>query len=219
MNRTEMLESTADDYRKEGYEVVCPPQRADLPDTLAHDGATVDIVARKGQERVAVSVRRRDELSNLTAVSEAIDNEPHWRLDVIVFPRFDADDVATDAAEADEAEIRSRIAESASLLDRATLRASFLVAWSAVEAAMRHAARRESLPADRKQPRVLLETLYSSGPLSLQEFELGQRGLAVRDALMHGFRVPSLRPADVSPLLDLARSLLSGDRAAMEQAN
>src|SRR5438552_1802201 len=54
MTEREALELAAEQYRKEGYAIVVCPGRAELPEALA--GRDVDLLARKGQETVAVQV-------------------------------------------------------------------------------------------------------------------------------------------------------------------
>src|SRR4051812_41432686 len=84
MTDKELLELAADMYRRDGYAVTYHPVAGDLPAVLADAG--IDLVARRGQESVAVFVRRREDLLNLDPAHGSSDPAPGWHLELVVVP-------------------------------------------------------------------------------------------------------------------------------------
>ena len=84
-----------------------------------------------------------------------------------------------------------------------------IMAWSALEAAMRETAFRENIEIDNVTARFILESLYSSGIVSRQDFDKISEYLTLRGEVVHGFE-PANLPADAPKfLLDFARRLQS----------
>ncbi len=75
----------AEDYKTKGYTVVTEPGAGDLPEELC--AYHMDFLARRGDEFVAVVVRRRNDLSeNTKALAEALEKRDNWILDLVVLP-------------------------------------------------------------------------------------------------------------------------------------
>ncbi len=210
MDQREFLEKIGEDYRKEGYLVLTHPDQDQLPQHLGD--LRLDLLARRGEEVVAVQVKSRDQLydlQDLQQLAERVEGEPGWRLDVVVFPPKGGVEVPRDGAEPGVGHIQSLAEEATRALGAGVLRAAFLLAWAAVEAAMRAAARREGLAIDREVPPFVLKTLYSNGLISREDYNRVEQCFQVRNALVHGFAPSKFESADVEFLLDFARRLLS----------
>jgi Holliday junction resolvase-like predicted endonuclease len=202
-----LLEKMAEKYRKEGYEVVTSPHKQELGDL---SDAGIDLIARRGKEVVAVQAKNRHDLydvQDIEALAKRVESRPGWRFDVIVIPPEDYREIPQNGAELGTEQIRSLLEEAQTGLATGTLRASFLIGWTALEAAMREAAKREGIVIDRETPQFLLKTLYSNGLVSRRDYDRGQRFLEVRNALAHGFDAPQFDVADVRFVLDLAGRL------------
>lgn len=75
----------AEDYRSKGYTVLPEPAVEELPEELC--AFHMDFLARRGEEHVAVVVRRRNDISeNTKALAEALEQRPNWILDLVVLP-------------------------------------------------------------------------------------------------------------------------------------
>ena len=75
----------AEDYKVKGYTVIAEPGAGDLPEELC--AYHMDFLARRGEEFVAVVVRRRNDLSeNTKALAEALEKRDNWILDLVVLP-------------------------------------------------------------------------------------------------------------------------------------
>jgi hypothetical protein len=207
MTEHEALEKAADQYRKEGYAVTVRPGRADLPSFLTDVG--VDLLARKGTESVAVQVKRRDELYDVKSLAgAAAPAPPGWRYDLVVVPVNGADDVPPELPRPDADHVKALLTESERLLDFGSPRAAFLIAWSAAEAVLREASRREGLGAETAAPRPMLDALYSNGVLSREEFDHLKACLDVRNRLVHGLPYQGPETDDTRFLIELANRTL-----------
>jgi hypothetical protein len=85
MNENELLETAAEEYRKEGYTVHLHPSPNQLPDFLRDEG--IDMVAEKESERIAIQVKSREQLYTITPMKEKVDAQPGWGYDIVVLPR------------------------------------------------------------------------------------------------------------------------------------
>jgi hypothetical protein len=210
MDQRQFLEKIGDEYRQSGYVVTTHPDKDHLPQRLGDLG--IDLLARRGEEAIAIRVKSRDQLYDLHDVqqlAERVKGEPGWRLDLVVFPPEGGVEVPRDGAEPDIDHIRSLAEEASRALGVGVVRASFLLAWATVEAAMREAARREEIAMDREVPRFVLKTLYSNGIISREDYDRVEHCFHVRNALVHGFAPPPFEATQVEFLLDFARRLLS----------
>ena len=74
-----------DQYRQQGFTVLVEPAPEDVPADLAE--FHMDMLALRGQEHVAILIRRRTDISdNNIALAHALENRPGWLLDLVVLP-------------------------------------------------------------------------------------------------------------------------------------
>jgi len=208
MTKHEMLEQVADKYRSEGYRVTMAAGNGVVPQPIAHLRDHFDLFAQKDQEHVAIEVKRRDQLHEISSVDLAVKQFlPGWSYDLVVYPPDGVDGIPLEDGEPSPEYVDSLLAEAQQSLDSAKPRAAFLLVWSAIESAMRSAARRESLEIRDGAPRFVLKTLYSNGIISYEDFDRLQRRLDERNSLAHGLPVDHLDPDDVRFLIDFARQI------------
>src|SRR5712671_6114352 len=134
MSKQKLLEKVAKKYRKEGYDVLVAPAQDKLPDFLR--GQTVDLIGRKGNQSVAVQVKRRDELRDVPAFTGVISSQPGWSLDVVVYP-LTSEEFPSNGGHQDPEYTTVLIDDAEKLLNQGSLNAALLIAWSATEAVMR----------------------------------------------------------------------------------
>jgi hypothetical protein len=208
MTKREMLEQVAEKYRSEGYRVTMAAGNGVLPQPIDHLRDQFDLIAQKDQAYVAVEVKRRDQLHEIRPLDLAVKQFlPGWSFDLVVYPPDGVDGIPLEDGEPSPEYVDSLLAEAQQSLDSDRPRAAFLLVWSAIESAMRSAARRESLEIGDGAPRFVLKTLYSNGVISYEEFDRLQRRLDDRDRLVHGLPVDRLEPDDVRFLIEFARQL------------
>ena len=217
MTKHEMLEKVAEKYRSEGYRVMMAAGPGVVPQPIDHLRDQFDLIAQKGQEYVAIEVKRRDQLHEISSVDLAVKQFlPGWSYDLVVYPPDGVDGLPLEDIEPSLEYVDSLLAEAQQSLDSDKPRAAFLLVWSAIESAMRSAARRESLEIRDGAPRFVLKTLYSNGVISYEDFDRLQRRLDERNRLAHGLLVDHLEPADVRSLIEFARQLQGATPASLD---
>lgn len=202
------------EYEEQGYRVVRQPNQDELPDFLA-DFAP-DLVAYGPEETVVVEVRSKSTLSgsaDLTALTDAVNAVPGWRLDLVVTNPRSMPIVAAGTEELDRAEIQARVGAVRQLLRASQKEAAMLLAWSATEAALRLLARRQDIELERDHPSFIVKKLYSLGVLSREEYEVLQEGLRFRNSIVHGYRSPESKRDVVNELLTEVTGWLEADPA------
>lgn len=208
MKETEYLAKLRDQYMKSGYRVVEEPFNGQLPDTFAD--SNIRMLAIKGGETVAVRVKRQDEITDLDELrrfAEQVEKTPGWSLDFVSVPRNGTLDVPATAAELNARQIELVIKEAEDGLSAGLRRSAFLMAWTAVEASMRELARRSDLLTERESPTLVLETLYTYGLVSREDYEQIRDHYALRSALIHGVETKPIAAADVRNLIEFVGRL------------
>jgi hypothetical protein len=215
MDTRSELEEIARQYRDQGYEVALQPRGEDLPESL--DGLEPDLIARTDDETVIVQVKSREDLGRdhrLQHLAARIHEQPGWRLDFVVSsPQRWPDDVPTDALERNDSELRVLVQTASSLLLQGELEAAHLIAWSAMEGAMRELARQSVIELESKDPPFILKTLYSEGPLSRGDYKKLDESRRIRNAVAHGLRHESLTPRLVQFTVKATERLLARPQA------
>ncbi len=179
MDDRDHLESVADKYRREGYDVLIRPSAEDLPVFFGND--PIDILAHKGDHIVALKVKDRGD-----------SQEEPVRV---------AADLGRDYA--------ARLLEEVEMLLHPQTRQSALVmGWAAFEAAARNSLQPGKTAFAATNPRQLIEELLNRGLISEEESSKLLECLYLRNALAHGVRPEDLPQDSVSFLLRLARRLL-----------
>jgi hypothetical protein len=217
MKKHDVLESVAERYRSEGYQVMVAANRGALPSEINHLRESVDLIAYKDDEWVAIEVKRRDQLYEINPLAEAIKhNLPEWRYDLVVYPPDGVDGIPLEDGEPDPDYVEGLLKEALELLGSGTLRASFLMTWAAAESAMRTSARRENLEIGNGDPDFVLKTLYSNGVVSFDVYEGFRSCLNDRNRLVHGLSVNDLQPDNIRFMIESARNLLCPATASSE---
>jgi hypothetical protein len=210
MTKDEVLQQVADRYRSQGYRVTVAAGTGFLPAALDHLRTDVDLVAQKEGEFVAVEVKRRDRLYEIGPLHEAVERHlPGWSYDLVVFPPDGVDGIPLEDGESSPEHLESLLSEADELIDLARPRPAFLIAWAAIESAMRTSARREGLEISDGAPGFVLKTLYSNGVISCDDYEKLRISLGERNKLVHGLAADSLQPNDARFIVELARRLLA----------
>src|SRR5437764_850914 len=167
------LREVAREYAGQGYKVRLHPGEADLPRFLSSFRPA--LIAYGPDENVVAEVKSKSTLSEseyLAAFASAAADMPGWRLDLVVTNPKHAPVVDNGAEELDQAEVEARIKAVRELWAVHQEDAAILLAWSAIEAAMRLVAKRESIELENDQPAFVLKKLFSLGLLGREDFAL-----------------------------------------------
>lgn len=89
-------------------------------------------------------------------------------------------------------QVREQTRRAEELVEAGRSDAALLLWWAAFEAALRRHAIEENIPADRMPTSALLKHLYSSGELSIEQYDLANHLLQARNRTVHGFQTEDL---------------------------
>ncbi len=187
--KRQRIAKVAQEYRKQGYEVIVAPQSEQLPRFLAM--FPIDIIARNNKENVVIEVRTRPSLSKAPALDEiaqALEGRTNWRFELVVTNPKDYDPLLANSALLEQSDVAYRLNEARQLATQEYGEAAILMTWSALEAILRHTAQAEELPSIQKDPSYLLKSLYTYGLLSKDQFQILQDGLHARNVIAHGYK-------------------------------
>jgi hypothetical protein len=208
MDYQKELERIAQQYRDEGYAVITHPDRDHLPGFAADSGA--DLMVTRGNERVLVQVKRsRADVEadpNLAQRADIINRQPGWRYDLVV---LEPDNPLRRLAGEPTVDQINLILAEAERVQAVSSRAAFVLAWSALEAAMRRYAKRVGLNGTvGTQPLLMVRELYSQGYVSPEDFTRLEATRRLRTEIVHGLAPPEVDAATVQAVENLARRLL-----------
>ena len=181
-------------YRKDGFDVVVAPGPGELPDVL--QGQDIDLVARKGEDSVAVAVRTRRGLTTdvrITQLATRIDALSGWRLRLVL-----AEDDQAEGQIAGPETLARWLSQSRILIASGATDVALLTVWSAVEATLRHLLTTAEQSHGAADTVGLVRRAYSYGEIDEEEcaflVDLGR----LRNAVAHGFEVDVIQPEQIA---------------------
>jgi REase_AHJR-like protein len=164
-----------------------------------------DIIARSGDESLIIEVKQaateRDR-ERIKAIARRVEGRPGWRL-VLVAPRPRESVLPGQRLQLLSAsKVQKMIRDAKALGETAHHEGAVLLAWAAVEAAMRLAAERDAIEARRPDTWTLMRELVSNGTLDRDSYQDLINLYGVRSAVAHGFE--PVESIDVRGAVDLA---------------
>ena len=204
------VQTLAEEYRDEGYEVIVEPSQAQLPPFLA--GYHPDLLLHKASESVVVDVRVRKSLakdSQVRELSGLLRVQPGWRFELVLVDVGEQISAPEDAQPFTSEDIMHGAAEAERLLASGFAEAASLRAWAAAEAAVRLLAEEDGVSIGRPTPSVLLKQAVINGLISRDDYKSLLHALDRRNAQVHGFTLPDFDRAEVEALVETARRLES----------
>ena len=206
----ETIKQYLDWYSQQGYQVSVAPPPRELPEFLRT--LAPDIIAHRNSEHVVVEIKTSSAASfeRVQRLARALEHRAGWKLQVVYAdlpdPEWDPPPRLPETAD-----LVARLASMDSAgegQDRDRLR--LLLLWSIIEAAARHRLAAQKIsPTRRISSSALLKMLLTEGITGEREYELLRRGLAVRNAIAHGFLNQSVDAAQLEELREAAEVLLS----------
>ncbi len=207
--RRNHIAEVALEYQQQGYVVTVAPESSQLPDFLS--SFPIDLLARNADETVVIEVRIRASLTEapaLNAIAKAVEGKSHWRFDLVVinpdnyqYLRFG------DSALLEQSEIYYRLTEARQLAAQEYGEAAILLAWSALEAILRHLAEAEQLMDEEENFAQVLKNLFTYGWLNKEQLQILQKGLQSRDVISHGYKLQESAPRILKDMLRVADQL------------
>lgn len=198
------IREVADIYRRRGYSVLLSPGQEDVPAFLS--GYHPDLIAKGADESIIVEVTAAGKAppDSLRQLAEVVRAQPGWRLDLFV---RDPKEVNPEQALSEE-EIRTQLQAASGLATSGSTAAALLMAWAALEAAMRLTARNQEIELPGDEPGTLITSLYTEGFMDREDYDLLTEALLKRNAVAHGYR-QSVDIQDVTLLGEVAERILA----------
>lgn len=211
----EAIRQYADWYAQQGYQVSVEPAPRDLPEFLRT--LAPDLIARRDGENIVVEIKTSSPASfdKVQHLARALEHRAGWKLQVVYVDLPDP-----------EWRPPARLPEASDLLARLNsldrvdkdddqARLQFLLLWSIIEAAARHRLSRLEIPPTRRiSSSALLKMLLTEGVIEEEQYAVLRRGLAVRNAIAHGFLNQPIDAALFEELRETAQGLLGSRPAA-----
>jgi hypothetical protein len=208
-SESEAIRQYADWYSQQGYQVSVEPSPRELPEFLRT--LAPDMIAHRDGENIVIQIKTSspESFEQVRRLAGALDYRAGWKLQVVYVDLADP-----------EWEPPARLPETADLLarldaavgtdtDEDRSRLQLLLLWSIIEAAARHKLSRLVIPPTRRiSSSALMKMLLTEGVIEDEDYAVLRRGLAVRNAIAHGFLNQPVDAALFEELREAARGLL-----------
>jgi hypothetical protein len=202
-------------YAHRGYRVSASPSAEELPEFLRT--LAPDVIAQRDGENIVVQIKTSGAggFDKVQRLAHAMEHRAGWTLQVVYLdiPDFEWQPPARLPGVLGLMARLQALKSPTNDDDEGRLR--FLLLWSIIEAAARHRLSSHGIsPTARISSSALIKLLVSDGFIEDNEYAVLRRGLAVRNAIAHGFLNQELDPKLFSQLQRSARRLLRMRAAA-----
>jgi REase_AHJR-like len=196
-NTTESLQAQkvqeiAQELEESGYAVSFPSSASSLPFDL--DGYIPDLIASKNAGGIVLEVKsrlRNISIDRLQDIADRIAAHRGWQFKLVTFEDIHEKILPSlENALPTWKELQARLPKLDRLHQEALWEPALLFAWSILEGALRKRAIDQNLPIDRFPPVQLLSHSFSSGEISIGEFDIFRNCLDLRDRAAHGIFRP-----------------------------
>jgi uncharacterized protein YutE (UPF0331/DUF86 family) len=215
VSERETIRQYADWYAQQGYRVSVEPSARDLPEFLRT--LAPDLIAQREGENIVVEIKTSSPTSfeTIERLTRALEHRAGWKLQVVYADLPDP-----------EWHPPSKLPEIKDLLARLDLigssyeedqrRLEFLLLWSTIEAAARYRLAALKVPPTRRiSSSTLLKMLLTEGMIEDDDFAVLRRGLAVRNAIAHGFLNQVVDSDLFDEIRDAAKRLLGHSQSGV----
>ena len=199
----------AEEYRSRSYEVIEGPSPEQLPDFLS--GYQPDLIMRRGDDAVVVEVKTRSSLAKdpqVRDLAQLLQGKPGWSFELVVVSEGEKLSVPEGTRSFAREEIIQNAVSAERLVDAGFSEAGLLLAWAAVEAAVRMLTENEGIVLDRMSPPYVVNQAVAHGVISRDEYNLLTNAVQYRNALVHGFKITDFDPALVEELIRTTKRIL-----------
>lgn len=206
------VESVMQDLQQRGYGVTLNPASEDLPFDLGHYHP--DLVAFKDGGGLVIEVRKsaaRLSVDRLQTIAETIAAHDGWQFRLLTPKDIPGYEVDGHTKFPSWSMLQSKAQEVETLVKHGMKEPALLYLWSILEASLRKRAIAQHLPIDGYESRNLLKHMYSSGEVSMNEFDLFNSLYPLRNKTAHGI--------EATVDLDILKEVLKVMRLLINQWN
>lgn len=200
------IQAIAQELEGKNYSVTIEPSKDDLPFDLGNYHP--DLMATKNGGGIILEVKntlKRLSVDRFQEIAETVRLKSGWRFWLVTLDDTEDNLLDNDLPSWDMLE--SRLANLETLIQLSLLEPAFLLAWTILEPALRKRAIADHLPINRFPLSQLLDHSYSSGEISMEQFDLFKKCLPIRNKIVHGFSV-SMDSGILSSLNQTIQSLI-----------
>lgn len=204
------IEKKVAEYRSRGYDVQQDCSLEFLPDFQA------DLVVRKDGESKVVAVKHRASPADSPGVgklAQILHDLPGWSLELLLIGEPEKLDAPEGVRPPSRVEIRRRLAEAEKALAHNMDAAALLLAWSALEAAVRVLIALEGISIARvTKAGYLLDLAVFHGVVSRREYDDLADLKRYRNAIAHGFAVEGSGKGKARELIAFVTRMLKSEK-------
>jgi REase_AHJR-like len=186
------IQAAAQELLANGYQVSIDPLLSDLPFELG--GYSPDLIATKDDKGIVLEIKAsltRLSVDRFQDIAERVATHPGWRFLLVTLDDTSEKILPSSAGELPSwKELNISLDKLNTLIQDSFLEPAFLYLWSILEAALRKRAIAQNIPISRFPTKELLNHTFSSGEISISDFDLFTSYLDVRNKIAHGIVVP-----------------------------
>jgi hypothetical protein len=212
MQTTEIqkIQSVAQDLAKKGYRVVIEPKSEDLPFSLGSYRPDIIAFAEKGGLIIEVKLTSSQvSADRFQEIAETIASHENWRFRLITLDDMSQISILNQDEDLPSWEsLKSKLISIETLIQNLMIEPALLYLWGVIEVILRKRAIIQNLPIERFSMKKLLNHMYSSGEISMDELDLIQALFEKRNRIAHGLMTP-VRNDDVEKLFQTTISLVN----------
>lgn len=205
------IKEIAKDYESRGYAVVIRPGQSELPDFLK--GFEPDLIATNDSESVVVEVKstkgQTSQLRQYESLANKISKNDKWRFELVFTNPLEYTVETRNAVELSLEQIRQRIQDVNTLVRLNHFEAAFLLAWTTLEAAIRHKLENNRTDTHTKPTLAAIKTVFSLGYINSHDYRKLERLNQQRNQIIHGFYNPVAKDT-IQDLVDIV-TYMTGD--------
>jgi hypothetical protein len=203
-----VIRQYADWYSQQGYQVSVEPSPRELPKFLRT--LAPDLIARRDGENIVVEIKTSSPASfeQVQQLARALEHRAGWKLQVVYADLVDPE-WGPPLELPEISELLTHLATVGRVDEGDHSSPQFLLLWSIIEAAARHRLSSLKIPPTRRiSSSALLKMLLTEGIVEDDDYAVLRRGLAVRNAIAHGFLNQPVDAVLFEQLRNAARLLL-----------
>lgn len=189
------IQSTAQELLDNGYSVSIEPPISELPFDLG--GYRPDLIATKDTEGIVLEIKtslNRLSVDRFQDIAERVATHHGWRFLLVTLDDTSEKILPSNDDEMPSwQELNARLVSLTMLINDSLLEPAILFSWSIIETALRKRAIAQNLPIARFPTKQLLNHTFSSGEISISEFDLFKICLDLRNKVANG-SVASIDP-------------------------
>ena len=205
----------AAEYLGKGYKVAKKVPLDFLPGYLA------DLLVEKDGETKVIVIKARSSLRTIPALREmerVVNARQGWSFELQIVGEPERVPIPERSRRLDEEAIRAHLTQAELLNGNGLAEAALLIAWAAVEAAVRMLVADEGVQIDRAtDPGYALDMAVAHGAISREHYRALRDVMIHRNAVAHGFAVSNVTAALVTDLIAVVICLLREHKEISER--